>query len=280
MKVSITTLVENSPGDNSQLKPEHGLSFYVEAGDATFLFDTGSSDLFLKNAKELGIKTDWIRTVFLSHGHYDHSGGYKALLEHTGGKGTELFVRPGFFDKKYGIRSRKQRFNGNAFSKNQLLDAGVTVHELKDDVAEVFPGVYSVTGFQRNCPFEKANKNYVVERNGNREIDDYSDEQVLVIKSSKGLVVVLGCSHPGVINILEKVKTVFQEPIHTVIGGTHLVEADEQRLEHTTAWLLKENIPNIMFCHCSGGPDHLKNVISQLGETFQPAHTGTVVSFQ
>lgn len=278
--VSITTLVEDSPGENTQLQPEHGLSFYVEAGDAKFLFDTGSSDLFLKNGKELGVAEEGMRTVFISHGHYDHSGGYEALLNVTGGEGTDLFVRPGFFDRKYGIKNGELRFNGNAFSMSQLHEAGVTVHQTKEDVAEVFPGVYSVTGFKRDCPFENTNPNYVVERNGIREIDDYSDEQILVIKSVKGLVVLLGCSHPGVVNILKKVNTVFKEPIHAVIGGTHLVEADEQRIENTTAWLLKENIPNIMFCHCSGGTEHLKGLISQLGEAFQPVHTGSVVSFQ
>ena len=280
MKVSITTLVEDSPGENTQLQSEHGLSFYVEAGDATFLFDTGSSDLFLKNARILGVSEEGMRTVFISHGHYDHSGGYEALLNVTGGEGTDLFVRPGFFHKKYGIKNGELRFNGNSFSKERLLEAGVTVNQLPEDVAEVFPGVYSVTGFQRDCPFEKTNPNYVVQRNGIRKVDEYSDEQILVIKSGKGLVVILGCSHPGVVNILEKVKTVFKEPIHAVIGGTHLVEAGEQRIENTTAWLMKENIPNIMFCHCSGGPEHLKGLISQLGETFHPVHTGTVVSFQ
>jgi len=279
MKVSITTLVENSLGENKQLQAEHGLSFYVEAGEGSFLFDTGSSAMFLKNAELLGIHPETIKSVFISHGHYDHSGGYKAFLN-LARKGSELFVRPGFFDKKYGKHMLGSKFLGNAFTKDELVQAGVVVHEIEGDVNEVFPGVYSVTGFERECPFEKINPRFVVERNGSREVDDFSEEQILVIKASKGLVVVLGCSHPGVINILEKVKTVFDEKIHAVIGGTHLVEADTRRIEYTTDYLLKEKIPHIMFCHCSGGPDHLHGLISRLGKAYRHVNTGTVVSFQ
>lgn len=280
MKVSITTLVEDSLGENAQLEAEHGLSLYIEAGEATFLFDCGATPLFLKNAEKLGLHPEAISSVLISHGHYDHSGGYNAFVERTGGKGTQLFVRPGFFDKKYGFKKEGEKFLGNAFSRETLTKAGVEVHELQGEVSEVFPGVYSVTGFDRHCPFEKNNPRFTVERDGAREVDDFSDEQILVLKSEKGLVVVLGCSHPGVINILEKVKSVFDEKIHAVIGGTHLVEADAERITHTTDYLLKEKIPNVMVCHCSGGPDHLKELITRLKDTYRPVHTGTVVSFQ
>jgi len=280
MKVSITTLVENLPGENSKLNAEHGLSFFIEAGDASFIFDTGASKMCLRNAKLLGIPPEGMRTVLISHGHHDHSGGYKALLGHTRDKGPQLYVKKGFFDPKYGIKNNGPSFLGNAFSKEDLIQAGVLVHEIIENVVEIFPGVYSVSGFKRECPFEKANPRFVVEREGSCEIDDFSDEQILVIKSAKGLVVVLGCSHPGVVNILAKVTNVFHEPIHAVIGGTHLIEADTKRIEYTTDYLLKEKIPNIMFCHCSGGPDHLEGLISRLGNAYRRVKTGTVISFQ
>ncbi|SCY76139.1 MBL fold metallo-hydrolase [Desulfoluna spongiiphila] len=279
MKVSITTLVENSLGENTQLEAEHGLSFYIEAGEASFLFDTGSTEMFLRNAKRLGIRTEAVDSVFISHGHYDHSGGYKAFVEHAGKRATNLFVRPGFFNRKYGFRVTGEAFLGNAFSKEEISGAGVAVHEIEGDAKEVFPGVYSVTGFERTCPFEHINQRFVVERNGGREVDDFSEEQVLVMKTMKGLVVVLGCSHPGVVNILEKVKHVFDEPIHAVIGGTHLVEADPARIERTTDYLLEQKIPHVMICHCSGGPEHLKGLISRMGDVYRPVHTGTVLTF-
>jgi 7,8-dihydropterin-6-yl-methyl-4-(beta-D-ribofuranosyl)aminobenzene 5'-phosphate synthase len=280
MKVSITTLVENLAGENRELKAEHGLSFFVEVGDATFLFDTGSSKMCLRNAKSLGIPPAAMRSVLISHGHHDHSGGYKALMSHTRGMGAQLFVKAGFFNPKYGIKNNGPSFLGNAFSKEELVEAGVVVHEITENVVEIFPDVYSIAGFERECPFEKANPRFVVDRNGSCEVDDFSDEQILVIKATKGLVVLLGCSHPGVVNILQKVKTVFQEPIHAVIGGTHLIEADSKRIEYTTDYLLNEKIPNIMFCHCSGGPDHLEGLISRLGNAYGRVNTGTVVSFQ
>lgn len=280
MKVTLTALVENTLGDNPNLEAEHGLSFHIKAGDTTFLFDTGATGLFLKNAERLGIQTDAVDSVFISHGHYDHSGGYKAFVELAAGKKTNLFVRPGFFDRKYGFRETGEAFLGNAFSKEELEQANVAVNELEGGTKEVFPGVFSVTGFERTSPFEKINQRFVVERDDGRVVDDFSEEQILVLKTCRGLVVVLGCSHPGVVNILEKVKKEFGEPIHAVIGGTHLVEADPSRIEKTTDYFLKEAIPHIMICHCSGGPDHLKGLISRLGDSYRSVHTGTVISFE
>ncbi|WP_300668133.1 MBL fold metallo-hydrolase [Desulfoluna sp.] len=280
MKVSITTLVEDSLGENRQLNAEHGLSFYIEAGEESFLFDTGSTNLFLKNAETLGLHPETFKSVIISHGHYDHSGGYTAFLECTGGQETHLFVRPGFFDGKYGFKAGGMAFLGNPFSKGEIEQAGVVIHEIEEEVSEIRPGVYSVTGFERNTPLETVNPRFVVDRNGERQVDTFSDEQILVMKTTQGLVVVLGCSHPGMINILEKVKTVFKEPIHAVIGGTHRVEADAKRIQVTTDYLLKEKIPHVMICHCSGTPDHLKELISQLGDAYRPIHTGSVVSFQ
>lgn len=280
MKVTITTLVEDSPVDRPELKPEHGLSFYVEAGRERFLFDTGASRRYLQNAKQLGILLKEMRQVVISHGHYDHSGGYNALRKMTGSVGTHLYVKPGFFDEKYGIKNNGPSFLGNAFSKEELEGAGVVIHTIAEQVREIFPGVFSLSGFERKTPFETANPRFTVVRDGAHEVDDFSDEQVLVMKSSDGLVVLLGCGHPGVINILETVKALFDEPIHAVIGGTHLVEADARRMDETTAYLQNEKIPRIMLCHCSGSHDHLAEMRSRLGSAFAPNHTGTTVSFE
>ena len=279
MDLAITTLVENSRGDNKHLQAEHGLSFHVVAGETSFLFDTGASSLFLDNAKSLGIPVEATTNVVISHGHYDHSSGYPAWLDLVDPTETHLFVKPGFFDPKFCQNLVGLRTNGNPFTREDIQGRGVTIHELQDNVTELFPGVHSISGFPRSCPFEPTDPRYLVSHNGSLTGDDFSDEQALVLESKEGLVVLLGCSHPGVINIIDKVKATFSEPIHAIIGGTHLVVANESRIKQTAERLVDEKIPKVMFSHCSGSPEHLGSLISQLGDTFCMNNTGTAVTF-
>ncbi len=97
MKVEITTLVDNTAGEHHRLIPEHGLSFHVRAGDATILFDTGASSKFIHNAERLSLDLKAIDQVLISHGHYDHSGGYRDFVDQGVNKDARLLVKPGFF---------------------------------------------------------------------------------------------------------------------------------------------------------------------------------------
>jgi 7,8-dihydropterin-6-yl-methyl-4-(beta-D-ribofuranosyl)aminobenzene 5'-phosphate synthase len=278
MKVEITTLVENSAGEHHQLQSEHGLSFHVKAGDSTILFDTGASSKFIHNAGRLSLDLKSIDQVLISHGHYDHSGGYKSFVDQGFNRDAKLLVRPGFFNKKYGVRANHSEYLGNGFTQEELVGAGISIEIIHDPVKEVAPGVFSVSGFDRTCPMEQLNQRFRVERDGVEVLDDFSDEQVMVVKSEKGLVIVLGCSHPGLINILTTIKNRFEEKIHAVVGGTHLVEANQERLEKTMDFLLDQEIPLIGISHCSGGAEHLSYMKSRLGSRFFHNNTGTRVS--
>ncbi|MCP4118021.1 MAG: MBL fold metallo-hydrolase [Desulfobacteraceae bacterium] len=275
MKVEITTLVENTLGEHHQLRSEHGLSFLVKAGNATILFDTGASSRFIHNAELLAMDLKAVDQVLISHGHYDHSGGYKAFVDQAFNRDARLVVKPGFFNKKYGVNGNHSEFLGNGFTREELVAAGVSIEIVHDHVKEVAPGVFSVSGFERTCPMEQLNPRFRIERDGAEVIDEFCDEQVMVVKSEKGLVVVLGCSHPGLINILNSIKGRFEEDIHGVIGGTHLVEANQERLEKTMDFLLDQDIPVIGISHCSGGADRLDYIKSRLGSRFFHNSTGT-----
>lgn len=274
MNVEITTLVEDTSGEHLQLQPEHGLSFHIKAGKSTVLFDTGASAAFIQNAKLLSIDLKKVSLVLISHGHYDHSGGYRSFVEQSINKDAKLFVKPGFFNKKYGVQNNYSEYLGNSFTKEELTDAGVSVEIIHEDIKEVAPGIFSVSGFELSSPIEQVNKRFQVEKDGAEVFDNFSDEQVMVVKSKKGLVVVLGCSHPGLINILTTIKKQFKEKIHAVIGGTHLVEADQERLEKSINFLLEQDIPVIGISHCSGGPDYLSYMKSRLGSRFFYNNTG------
>ena len=273
MKLEITTLVENTGGEHHQLLPEHGLSFYIREGEHCLLFDTGASDRFIVNADLLSLDLAAVEKVLISHGHYDHSGGLRAFVERE--NGATLVVKPGFFNKKYGVTALCSEYLGNGFTREELVGAGVTIECIHEDVREIVPGVFSVSGFNRTCAMEVLNPRFRVKKNGSEILDDFSDEQVVVIQSSKGLVVILGCSHPGLINILTTIKERFKERIYAVVGGTHLVEADEDRLEKTMDYLLIQDIPVIGISHCSGGTGHLNYIESRLKDRFFHNSTGT-----
>ncbi|MCG8472373.1 MAG: MBL fold metallo-hydrolase [Desulfobacterales bacterium] len=275
MNVHITTLIENSPGQNQTLHTEHGLSFFIKTGDKTTLFDTGASSWFAANAERLKLDLTRVENVILSHGHYDHSGGYPHFVSEGFNPKAKLWVRSGFFDKKFGLKQNTTQYLGNAFTKEDLEAKGVAVQEIQDPVVEIAPSLFSVSGFASSFPLEQTNPRFTVLRGGNEVVDDFSDEQAVVIKSAKGLVVILGCSHPGVITILTTIKARFQEAIYAVIGGTHLVEADQRRIEKTMDTLLEWEIPLIGISHCSGGPDHIAYMKSRLGERFFHNNTGT-----
>ena len=275
MKLEITTLIENSLGEHLQLTCEHGLSFFIKAGEVSLLFDTGASSSFIKNAKLMCIDLSEVSQVLISHGHYDHSGGYTAFLEQIIPQKAALIVRPGFFDKKYGAGPLHSEYLGNGFTSKDIIAKGVQIETVREDIKEIAPNVFSVSGFERNCAMEKTDPRFRVMRNAKEQLDDFRDEQALVIKSDKGLVVILGCSHPGLINILSTVQNRFHEKIYAVIGGTHLVEADRQRLEKTMDYLLDLDVPAVGISHCSGDADHIAYMKYRLKDRFFHNNTGT-----
>lgn len=251
MTIKIVTLVENSMGENLSLKNEHGLSILIESDNYKVLFDTGQSDKFLKNAGMLNIDMNDVTHVVLSHGHYDHSGGFRQL---TGAIGNDfrLFVTPEFFNKKYAYKDRSWQYLGSNFDQSYLEKQNIEVCYMNGDVQQIAPNLFAVKNFEKVSGFEKINERFYVCSDGEYSIDDFSDEIALVIKSTKGLVVLLGCSHPGVVNILDTIVKRFEQPIYAVLGGTHLVDADQDRIDRTINYLKELNVPLLGISHCTG----------------------------
>ncbi|NCD34294.1 MAG: MBL fold metallo-hydrolase [Spartobacteria bacterium] len=273
MTLRITTLIEDSRGEHLQLTKEHGLSFFIETEGHALLFDTGKSAAFLSNASELGLDLSRTETILLSHGHYDHSGGLRHLIEKVTNR-FDLLVSPGFFDPKYGFNGLAYEFLGNNFDQAFLSQHSVSCSYLEEDVRQVVPHVWAIRNFPRRNAVEINNPRFYVDRDGTMEIDDFRDELAMVIETPKGLIVLLGCSHPGLLNMLDRVKSHFQQPIHTIMGGTHLVEADTERLEATAAFLQAEQIHCLGVSHCTGpaGTARLKEIF---GERFFYNRTGS-----
>ncbi len=274
----LTVLMENN--SSKGLLTEHGLSFFIEQDGNQILFDTGQSDLFLKNAETLGISFDTLDTVILSHGHHDHANGIPTLLDRD--LKPSCYRGKGFFTPKFVKDGDVPRYNGANFTLEELQQAGWAVHEVSSSpypLGNVDPKMWLVTDFPRLDPYEKIPRRFVQEGSEGDLIPDlFTDEIMLVIESKKGLILFVGCSHPGIVNMVEQVKSLFKQPIFALIGGTHLVHADEKRIDHVVSYLKGHEISLVGIAHCTGN-DAVKRAEEQ-GLPLIDCGAGTVFEWE
>jgi 7,8-dihydropterin-6-yl-methyl-4-(beta-D-ribofuranosyl)aminobenzene 5'-phosphate synthase len=245
-KVQITVLVDNA-AVRPDLLTEHGLSMWIEYGDKRILWDTGQSDMLLTNARVLGVDLAAADIIAISHGHYDHTSGLPAVLAIA--HKAELYFHPDSVLPRY---SQKKSIHpvGMPLAAVQSLKAR-SVH-LIESWMQIEPGVYLTGPIPRRSPFESTGGAFYLDAEC-RVPDSITDDQALVLESEKGLVVVLGCAHSGVVNTLDYVSfKTGKKTIHTVIGGMHLINANKQRLDHTVEAFRQYDVQNIIPLHCTG----------------------------
>ncbi len=251
MDLKITTLIENGPGKDTSLYCEHGISFYIEVDGIKILFDAGQSEKILYNAKTLKTDLTQLDYVILSHGHYDHTGGFRKLVESIG-KSFKLIVGNGFFDEKYKSVDGKFIHLENQVPHTFISTEGIDLTIVNGDMHSINDHIMVVSNFHREISYEKVDSHFYKKENNRFEIDDFNDEIALIIKMKKGLFVILGCSHPGVTNILTTITKSTGMKIYGVIGGTHLLEASESRISQTINYFKKEDICFLGLSHCTG----------------------------
>lgn len=249
--MKIITLMENCGSENKALLYEHGLSFYVEQNGFRLLFDCGPDQAAVQNARRLGVSLNGLSAVILSHNHYDHAAGYRDLIE-SGIDCKKLYTGDGFFERKY-ARSGAFKYCdiSSGIDRDFLRTHGID-HEICTELTEILPGIYLVSNFSRRNAFEKIPERFVRETADGFIPDTFSDEIMLAAETKKGLVVLAGCSHPGILNMLETVSERLNRSIYAVFGGTHLKEADEERIEQTLDGFERLGIKLIGLNHCSG----------------------------
>jgi 7,8-dihydropterin-6-yl-methyl-4-(beta-D-ribofuranosyl)aminobenzene 5'-phosphate synthase len=276
MDLKITTLIEDNSSDDIKLYNEHGLSLYMEIDGMKILFDTGKSGDFIKNAETLNIDLNKLDYVLISHGHYDHSGGFRKLVDETSNS-YKLIVGEGFFNNKYGtIELDNYKYLGNSFEKVFIHKNNIAIKYIKQDIYYITENIMVFTNFKRNNDFELPNKRFQIKQDGKYVLDDFCDEIVLVLKGKSGLFVIVGCSHIGIVNILENIIERTGLPIYGIIGGTHLVEADEQRLNKTIDFLKEKDIKIIAVSHCTG-EKAAEEIKRQFGGRFLYNNTGNII---
>jgi 7,8-dihydropterin-6-yl-methyl-4-(beta-D-ribofuranosyl)aminobenzene 5'-phosphate synthase len=253
--LKITVLVTNLAGDPYLGDGEWGYSALVEVDGHKILYDTGaSSDMVLHNAKTLHIDLSDVEDVVLSHNHRDHVGGLIALrreLSKTNPRAmSRVHVGAGIFEPRLNEADEDQ--NGLRLIRAQYLAAGgaFIIHE---KATELYPGVW-LTG---PVPRPNAEKNWfpglsLMTAQGRSE-DNVPEDTALVFDTSEGIVILTGCGHAGIVNIVEYARNIAPSgPVLAVIGGLHLFNASDQVLAWTGSKLRSYRIENLLAGHCTG----------------------------
>ncbi|WP_421332867.1 MBL fold metallo-hydrolase [Aeromonas sp. 603607] len=234
--------------------PERGLALLLECDGLRVLFDSGRGRALCHNAAVMGIDLASLTHVVLSHGHYDHVGGVGSLPVYPRPipliACPDVFCERGYFLSLPFWRRNLYRLSG-ALARESLPARGLLPHCSAEPVwlsdRLVFLG--SIVRRDRAAP---SLLGYIV-RGGRVEKDLISDDSALAFKSSKGLIVFIGCGHAGVENIVEWAKEVCgDERIHAVIGGLHLKFSGPQRAVALGTYLQAEAVELLFACHCTG----------------------------
>ena len=251
-KFRITVLVENTAAGPG-LVAEHGLAYWIEHNDQNILFDTGQTNVLAANAYKLGVKLHYLDALVLSHGHYDHTGGVAEALKTD--RAVTAYVHPAAFSKKFIHKSDlAAREIGMPYVAVKVIQH--PRHRIVSTLGptEVVGDVTATGPVPRLTDYEDTGGTFFLDQACTRP-DPIEDDQSLFFNTTQGTVVLLGCAHSGVINILNAIRQFTgNRPIAAVIGGMHLVSASEQRLGQTIEAFRRLGVKHLAPAHCTGMP--------------------------
>ena len=290
----IINLAENTEGA-AGCGFEHGLCFYIETEHHKLLMDTGQSDLFIKNAEKLGVDLTKVDTVVLSHGHYDHGGGILPFAEIN--PDAKIYVQASAFGEYYSIDSKGQpHYIGLAEGIRELPQIVVVGSkpdsaEKEDAQSEVDTegsfeeGIYRIddelslfTGIGNEHPIPSANQRLMKKTEEDMVQDDFSHEQCLVIHEGTKSVLLSGCAHHGILNILDRYRELYGGDPDVVSSGFHMMkrhgysDADITMIIDTALELRK--LRTVFYTgHCTGVEPY--NAMKKLmGDKLHYVHSG------
>ena len=258
-----TVLVDNRTNNPSLTMTEHGLSILLETERLSILLDTGASDLLMRNAERLGKDLSRVDYVFISHGHSDHAGGLKHFMAIN--KKAKVIVSPDAISGKFFSK------RGNLHSiTTEWPEIGDDRLILIDQTCEIAKGLHVIAHIPQIYPMPKGNMNlYVQDAHGEFIHDEFRHELALYIEG----LLFTGCSHSGLENILDACPW----PVHTVVGGFHLLDGQETEEEvNALGQRLKAMYPHTQFytSHCTG--DSVFTILQGvMGEKLHPFSCGT-----
>jgi len=272
----ITCIVDNNAQKDTDLRSEHGLSFWIETPGGRVIFDTGQTNaVFARNLGLLGLKIQDTAALALSHAHHDHTGGLESALSQN--KKLKIYAHSDLFQPRYSLREGEYRSVGIALTQEELFRRA-ELH-LSNVPQEILPNLWTTGEISPRPEAEGRSAHHFIRVEGVWQPDPYRDDLSLVLKTSKGLIVICGCCHAGLLNTLLHVQKSFSGPIISILGGTHLVSASEAELRHV-AKTLEAHHPNVALYlnHCTGERAY-QALSDALGHQVKPCPAGTMIYF-
>ena len=282
--IRVTVLMEDTAGHNTELLSQHGISFLIESWSEsamnTVLFDTGQSAApLLHNMKILGKDPADIDVIFLSHCHSDHTGGLIEVLKTLGRSSVPVVAHPDIFRSCFATKPVIELYGMRTdCNPESIREAGGSLI-LTEDPLPLMPGALSTGDIKKRTAFEKKpTLSAMTVKDGKLVQDQMEDDTSLVFIVGEELVIISGCSHAGIVSIAEAaIKLTGIDNIAAIIGGFHLVNADDERIGKTIEDLSVMKAAEIYTGHCTGFKAEAK-MYNDLGKRFHKMHTGMVIN--
>lgn len=270
----IITLMENTPGKTDYLF-EHGLSVYVETAKHKLLIDTGASDKFLNNAEVLGVNLQEVDTLILSHGHYDHAGGILPFAEKN--CKADIYLQKTATDAYYHKDDKEERYIGIEPQISKLPNVKII-----DGNYRIDEELFLFSGVTERKLWPSGNLVLKVKRGDEFVQDEFGHEQYLVIETEGKSVLISGCAHNGILNILDKFRKIYGTWPDVVISGFHLKKKNGYTREdldniRQIAEELKKLPTKFYTGHCTGEEPYalMKEI---MGEQLTYVHSGDEIA--
>lgn len=254
--MQVTTLIEDTKPDNADLYSEKGLSIHIKLDDDNILFDTGITGNFVDNAHKLGIDLDAVDVTVISHGHFDHGGGLGRFMELN--ESSAVYIRPEADGNHYFKAFIIKKDIG--MDKQLFADYDERMHLIKE-FTKITKNTYLLTDMPLKYPTPAGQKYLYVKKDNQLVHDDFRHEQMMVILEDDGMVIFSGCSHHGVLNMVEAAIDQFPDtPIKALFGGFHFIglpffnhmAESKENIKNIGKKLMDYQIEKVYTGHCTG----------------------------
>lgn len=277
MKTVVTILCDNSiskPG----LLGEHGFSVLIEREGEKYLFDSGPEISLQYNVKALDKDLNRLNKIFISHGHYDHTGSLKWVIKQEGT--LQVVAHPAMFSAHMSLnpQDKNARYIGCPYTQEELEALGATFNFV-DHTTEIISGVWFITGIDRKSEQLPDDPNLKLKKGDQLISDPMEDDASLLLETEGSPVLIVGCAHSGVLNILDHIKEKMGiSKLRAILGGTHLMFFGLKDIPRVINKFEEFSIDLVGVSHCTGIQATIE-LAKHFGNRFMVASAGSIFNF-